>query len=276
MTAEVTPTGTATAHSAHGCRWCATWWSTATAANIHAKRCTFQTRQFGAASRTAKAATQKKTLLFYNARREKCTCEGTPVDYVTKFPYLGDMLAGNGAALVDVEHRLGGAMTAWFKIRRSLRDKTLKLHLRLGMYKVCVCSTLRYSSGAWIFNEAAKRRINEFNSHRLAAITGHDVYTMATDPPYCLVTDIRRTRVIWLGHILRYPPEHGTRLALLAYMTAFTGQGAGRTIYPDGSLLEDAPQHKTITELITFAVGDGSKEKRRKRWKRHVQNLRQL
>ena len=40
-------------------------------------------------------------------------CEGTLVDFVVKFPYLGCMLAGSGLALADVLYRLAGANRTW-------------------------------------------------------------------------------------------------------------------------------------------------------------------
>ena len=56
-------------------------------------------------------------------------------------------------------------------------------------------------------------------------------------------------------------------------MTAFKRTDGGYSQYPEGSLLEDAPRHKTDTELINYAIGDGSekgKAKGRKRWSLNV------
>ena len=96
---------------------------------------------------------------------------------------------------------------------------------------------------------------------------------MAIDPPFCLVTAIRRTRLIWVGHILRYPVKSRAREVLLAYMEALNTAEGEFMAYPEGSLLEDAPEHREICGLINFATGDGSEkgeEKGRKRWKLHV------
>ena len=273
MTCEVEPCGTGAQHSEHMCKWCPTWWSTAAGAKTHGKSCQSKPRKFGAASGTAKATAKKKAELYYQNCKSKVTCEGTPVNYVVEFPYLGCMLAGNGADLVDVLYRLAGAAQTWIKLRKTLCNETLELGIRLRLYKTCVCSTLRYSSDAWVFTEAAKRRVNDFNSKRLAALTGYTAQEMAEDLPFCLVTAIWRTRLIWLGHILRYPAGIKLREVLLAYMGAFeTGPGEYMD-YPEGSLLEDAPRHHEVTELINFAVGDGTekgKKEGRKRWKLHV------
>ena len=115
--------------------------------------------------------------------------------------------------------------------------------------------------------------MNDFNSKRLAAMTGATAQEMAEDPPFCLVTAIRRTRLIWLGHVLRYPAGRKLREVLLAYMKAFETGPRDYMEYPEGSLLEDAPRHYEVDELITFAVGDGTaegKKEGRKRWKLHV------
>ena len=216
LTHDVQPCGSGEQHGAHACTWCPTWWQSDRACKTHMGSCKYKTRQFGAASGTARAVTHRKAQLYYDKYREKVTCESEKVDFSLRFPYLGNMLAGDGSDLVDVLYRMQGACGTWTKLRKSLCNKRLKLPIRLGLYKVCVCSTLRYSSEAWIFTTAAKRRINDFNSKRLAAITGFSPEQMASDPPFCLVTGIRRTRLIWLGHILRLTATNGTRLALLA------------------------------------------------------------
>ena len=270
---EVTPCGTGGQHSQHACTWCPTWWDTARGQKAHERHYQFKPRKFGAASSTAKQGAKHKLSLFYEKFKKKVNCEGTLVDFVVEFSYLGCMLAGSGLPLADVLYRLEGASHTWIKMRRVLCNKALDLDIRIGLYKVCICSTLRYSSDAWAFTDAAKKRVNDFNWKRLAAITGFSAENMAIDPPFCLVTSIWRTRVIWIGHILRYPEGCRAREVLLAYLQAFeTPEGEFMT-YPEGSLMEDAPAHREIGELITFATGDGTeggKKSGRMRWKLHV------
>ena len=118
------------------------------------------------------------------------------------------------------------------------------------------------------FGEAEKAKINGFNARCLAQITGEDRRKMAENPPYNLTTGIQRTRLIWLGHVLRMPENHPTRQGLLVYLSTLTTNN-----YPAGSIMENAPTHKNAAALIQFAVGDGSEKGKieaKKKWKSHV------
>ena len=76
---------------------------------------------------------------------------------------------------------------------------------------------------------------------------------------YDLVGEIRRQRLTFTGHVLRYGEERLTRRVLLAYFSRFRGP----LEYPEGSILEDAPKHRNLEELIVLAND-------RKRWQEEV------
>jgi hypothetical protein len=182
-------------------------------------------------------------------------CEGVKLKYVAEFPYLGNMLSGCGESMADLNNRMAKATGMFVKLLPVLKDKQLSLKIRLGHYKICVCSSLRYSCEAWNFGEAEKAKINGFNARCLAQITGEDRRKMAENPPYNLTTGIQRTRLIWRGHVLRMPENHPTRQGLLVYLSTLTTNN-----YPAGSIMENAPNHKNAAALIQFAVGDGSEK----------------
>ena len=72
---------------------------------------------------------------------------------------------------------------------------------------------------------------------------------MARNPTYDLVGEIRRQRITFAGHVLRYGEERLTRRVLIEYFKRFDKQRD----YPQGSILEDAPPHKDIISLVEIA-----------------------
>ena len=52
-------------------------------------------------------------------------------------------------------------------------------------------------------DENVRRWLNNFNSKGMAGITGRSISEEAKDPTYDLLTDIKKARAKWLGHILR-------------------------------------------------------------------------
>ena len=197
-------------------------------------------------------------------------CDGEKLKGVLQFAYLGNMLAGDAASGADVDYRVGKA-SGLFKIyRQVLTDSSLPLPLRLKLYKVGVCSSLTYSSANWNFGFKEKAKVNGVNAKWLSLICGITIEMAAKAPIYCLVSDIRRRRMIWLGHVLRYGEDRGTRRALLAYMHDKNG------IYEPGTVLDKAPDHGVGEELLKLANGDGTKEskdERRTWWRNRVKRI---
>ena len=139
------------------------------------------------------------------------------------------------------------------------KDRTLSQGLRIRLYVACIISILRYCCEAWTFDVKAQRKVNGFNAHCMAVIRGREFEEMARDPPYDLVGEIRRQRLTFTGHVLRYGEERLTRRVLLAYFSRFRGP----LEYPEGSILEDAPKHRNLEELIVLAND-------RERWREEV------
>ena len=91
------------------------------------------------------------------------------------------------------------------------KDQTLSTKLKIRMYVACIVSTLRYSCEAWTFDDKAQRKVNGFNAHCLAVIERREPEEMARNPTYDVVGEMRRQRIAFAGHVLRYGEERLTR-----------------------------------------------------------------
>ena len=166
-----------------------------------------------------------------------------------KFCYLGWICTADGSTEEAIEDRLGKAGALFRKMYLIFKDQTLSTKLKIRMYVACIVSTLRYSCEAWTFDEKAQRKVNGFNAHCLAVIERREPEEMARNPTYDLVGEIRRQRITFAGHVLRYGEERLTRRVLIEYFSRFDKQRD----YPQGSILEDAPPHKDIISLVAIA-----------------------
>ena len=67
------------------------------------------------------------------------------------------------------------------------------------------------------------------------------------NPGWDLVATLRVQRLRWVGHILRQPDSRLLRQVLLEFENIYP-EG-----YPEGSILMDAPPHRSVSELIARA-----------------------
>ena len=168
--------GSAGAHCGVECEHCPTWWKSERAAKTHMASYSFKRRNFGAASRTAKAA--RKTKREESLReREPVTCDGVELEGVLEFAYLGNMLSGDEDPGADIDYRVRKAAGIFKKYRRVLTDPCLPLPMRLKLYKVGVCSCLTYSSASWNFGVKEKQKVNGIN----AKVAGTDLWDFDRD-----------------------------------------------------------------------------------------------
>ena len=190
--------------------------------------------------------------------RKQVFCEEVALDNVFKFPYLGSRFTADGDVLHDVDARIAMALKRWGDLRKIFTSDDLSLNTKIRLYSAAVCSLLAYGCQSWPFNEKVTRRINGANSRMLASFTNKTIQQEA--PPATtslnLVLRLRKTRLRWLGHILRGGKEKLTYQAVKAQFMC----------HSKGSLLMDAPPHTCVEDLIPLTEN-------RKWWRALVRNL---
>ena len=130
------------------------------------------------------------------------------------------------------------------KLRHIWRDNNPHLHLRLRLYRSCVCSILTYGSEAWYLNREMRRALNGANSQMVSIITGRTAHEEAAEgKTFDIVRWIRARRLQWLGHILRMGTERMLKQAVFEMFKA----------PKEGDLLMDAPTRDSWRCLCTYA-----------------------
>ena len=151
----------------------------------------------------------------------------------------------DGDCMVDVKHRMDIAQAAFNELRTIWSDHILSLLIKLRLYRLAVCSTLKNGCEAWKLTPKVKRVLNGFNCRCLNRITGKCYRDTATNPDFNLVLAIRKRRLRYLGHILRMNANRLVRRTFIAYVSTSGGP-------PVGSLLDDC-YNKDIQQLADFS-----------------------
>ena len=178
--------------------------------------------------------------------RSDVLCEGTALENVLRFTYLGSVFSADGLQLYDIRMRVGKVMSRCGKLGHLFDSPDLGPRLKIRLYKAAVVSLLTYGCESWNLSQEVLRKFNGCNSQMLARITGRSVREEArsTTASFDLVKTVRVRRLRWLGQILR---GDQSRLLFRAVAHQFQNRSTG-------DLFMDAPPHKNLDDLITLAA----------------------
>ena len=136
-----------------------------------------------------------------------------------------------------------------------LETEAISLDTKMKIYKCAVGSLFTYGSEAWDLSSSCLAKLNGANAANLHRFTGKTRVeeSRSATCTYNLCDDVRRRRLVWLGHILRMDNKR------LVYKAARVQHESGS----GGNLFLDAPTHKSFDELVKLACV-------RKYWKAYV------
>ena len=147
--------------------------------------------------------------------------------------------------------RAAQAKAVYGTLRDALTSDRVPIRARLRLYQSGVLSVLTHGHESWSLTAAAASTLRGWNARCLAGMTGRSVAEECRQPTLDLVAWLRGRRLRWAGQVLRADPGRLDRRALLARAEALLGSAGGW--YPAGFVLEDAPPHSSIEELLEVA-----------------------
>ena len=141
------------------------------------------------------------------------TVNGTKLDVVHNFTYLGSTLSDDLSLDSELNRRIGRASSTFAKLsKRVWENSKLTVHTNMSVYRACVLSTLLYGSESWTLYSRQERRLSAFHLRNLRRILGikwsdritnTEVLARAHTPSVYFILQQRRLR--WLGHLNRMP-----------------------------------------------------------------------
>ncbi|BHF78098.1 hypothetical protein SprV_0602120800 [Sparganum proliferum] len=99
-----------------------------------------------------------------NAPPPQISVNGTQLQVVENFPYLGSTLSGNTKIDDEVANRISKASQTFGRLRSTVWNRHgLQLSTKLKMYKAVILPTLLYGAETWTVYTKQARRLNHFH-----------------------------------------------------------------------------------------------------------------
>lgn len=135
---------------------------------------------------------------------------GTKIETVNEFCYLGSIIAESGGADADVESRIRKAKGAFALLNSVWKSSVLSRNLKLRIFNSNVKSVLLYGCETWKVTASLTNKIQVFINGCLRkilriywpeTISNVDLWSVSTQKP--IDEEVRRRKWNWIGHVLR-------------------------------------------------------------------------
>jgi hypothetical protein len=146
----------------------------------------------------------------------KVTVNGTELQTVEHFCYLGSMISANGSAATDIDCRIGKAYTSFNLLKNCFFSRNdISIGLKMRVYIAAVRSVLLYGCETWPMTQQQADKLNVFemmcmrqclNLHLTDRIPNTDIRERCGQSGDVMAI-VKRRRLTWLGHILRMGNE---------------------------------------------------------------------
>ena len=90
------------------------------------------------------------------------TIDGTNIEQVTNFPYLGQKITEDGRCEEEIKRRINIAKTTFSKMSKVLKSKKIALNTRKRILPCYIWSTLQYGVETWTITESIIKRLSAF------------------------------------------------------------------------------------------------------------------
>ena len=149
--------------------------------------------------------------------------EGTLIQQVDKFTYLGTVVSTEHPTQKDIKNRLAKARSALQRLRPIWKSKQYNPKTKIRLYNSNVKSVLLYGSECWRVTktDTCMRALSSFHHSCLRKIcrifwpnhiSNENLLEMTNFT--CVLKEIQQRRFRWLGHAFRMPVSNITRIAL--------------------------------------------------------------
>nr|VZI40152.1 unnamed protein product [Spirometra erinaceieuropaei] len=140
---------------------------------------------------------------------------GTQLQVVENFPYLGSTLSCNTKIDDEVANRISKASQAFDRLQSTVWNRHgLQLSTKLKMYEAVILPTLLYGAETWTVYAKQARRLNHFHLSCLRRILRlnwqdriPDTYVLERTGILSIYAILRQIQLRWSGHLVRMDDE---------------------------------------------------------------------
>nr|VZI49164.1 unnamed protein product [Spirometra erinaceieuropaei] len=145
----------------------------------------------------------------------KISVNGTQLQVVENFPYLGSTLSRNTKIDDEVANRISKASQAFGRLQSTVWNRHgLQLSTKLKMYKAVILPTLLYGAETWTVYTRQARRLNHFHLSCLRRILRlnwqeriPDTEVLERTGMLSIYAMLRQIQLRWSGHLVRMDDE---------------------------------------------------------------------
>ncbi len=156
-----------------------------------------------------------------NTQPQSIKAQGSTLDEVEQFTYLGSCIAQDGNVEEDINARLGKAAAVFRRMNNIWSSKTLNLDIKIRLYTTIVMSTAIYASETWKMTAKHTAKLDAFHQRCLRRILKVIRKDHVTNEEILKRTGQRRLRDIiterrlkFAGHMLRTSCTRPARTAI--------------------------------------------------------------
>nr|VZI04404.1 unnamed protein product [Spirometra erinaceieuropaei] len=150
-----------------------------------------------------------------NAPPAQISVNGTQLQVVENFPYLGSTLSLNTKIDDEVANRISKASQAFYRLQSTVWNRHgLQLSTKLKMYMAVILPTLLYGAETWTVYTKQARRLNHFHLSCLRRILRlnsqgriPDTDVLERTGILSIYTMLRQMQLRWSGHLVRMDDE---------------------------------------------------------------------
>ena len=90
------------------------------------------------------------------------TIDGTEIEQVAKFTYLGHLITEDGKCDDEIKRRIGIAKTTFCRMNKVLTSRMISLDTRKRIFQCYILSTLTYGAETWSISKLMCKRLKSF------------------------------------------------------------------------------------------------------------------
>lgn len=203
----------------------------------------------------------------------KIEIEGTEIEQVGTFQYLGVKIDGKGTQEAEINQRLEKATKLYYSMRNKfINKKEISRETKLKVYKAIYRPILTYGCESWVLNRRQKNKIQAAEMRYLRRVRGvtkmdriKNLEIRKDLKIQSVLENIEERQLGWWGHLHRMENTRQTKRIWEARITKNKRRGRPRTTWDNviTELLERKGKTRTEAKNMT---------RNRKEWKKFVKS----
>ena len=161
------------------------------------------------------------------------TIDGTTLNSLEHFTYLGSVMSNDATIDKDLDNRLSKASISFGRLnKRVWNSHSLRLTTKIKVYRAVVISTLIYGAETWTLYGRQVRLLERFHQRCLRSneVSNEDVLEKAELPS--VESILLKQQLRWAGHVARIEDSRMPEAVLFGELKAVTrNRGAPKKRY---------------------------------------------